>query len=411
MTAQSERLYEPGRGRFGLLADRPFRNLWLASWLSLLGSQISRIGLILYLFEQRDSVAGLALLVVLETLPGALVAPLAGTLIDRVNKRAVMILADLVRVVLLGAILVHPAPSVIYVVAAFHSIASAFFGPAKAAAIPLVVSRKRLPAANALDQGMANGVLVVGPIVGAEMLLGLGLHATLTVDILSYLASALFLVRVPIRQVQTPVEQRGSTMAETRSGWSYVAGHVLVLQLTLLFFISLVCTGLWVPLAPFFIRDFLGASERILGWQIAVTGLGTIAGAVAAPWLIRRYGKGHLLFAALLAEGVVMALYSQMPSLAASMLLMVAWGIAVSMIVVPFYSILQTVVEERFLGRVFSLVRQSENVALLGAMGVAMVLQAELPAQGILFAAGVVYIGLTAVLRFTRGGRVLVATR
>jgi MFS family permease len=399
------------RGRLGLLAEAPFRNLWLAGALSLAGSQVGRIGLILYLFRQYDSVPGLALLVVLETLPGVLIAPLAGTLVDRYDKRAVMVAADVARMLVLGAILLRPTLATIYVAAALHSVASAFFAPAKSAAVPLVVRRTQLPAANGLDQLAANGALVLGPILGAELLLGLGLAATLSLDILSYLASALLLLRVPVRSPEGGRQPAASTLADTRAGWSYMARHGLVLQLTVLFFVSLLCTGLWVPLAPFFIRDVLGGSQHILGLQIGLTGLGAAAGALLAPRVMRRFGGGATLLGALFAEALVMTVYSLLPSVAASSSLMCLWGLAVSMIVVPFYSILQEEVEERFLGRVFSVVRQSENVALVGAMGLAVMLEGQLPAQRIFLAAGLVYCALTAASSLTRGGRLLLATR
>ena len=70
-----------------LLRNGSFRNLWIASLLSALGSQVSKIGLLLYLFDTRGEVISIALLVVLETLPGAVAAPLAGAVVDGMNKQ------------------------------------------------------------------------------------------------------------------------------------------------------------------------------------------------------------------------------------------------------------------------------------------------------------------------------------
>ena len=107
-----------------VLGNRSFRNLWLASLLSMTGSQISRVGLILYVSSTGDSVLALALLLILELLPGALVAPLAGVVIDAYSKRVVMIVSDLLRMVFMLLIWWRPTPGMIYVMAALHSIAT-----------------------------------------------------------------------------------------------------------------------------------------------------------------------------------------------------------------------------------------------------------------------------------------------
>src|SRR5260370_13063718 len=105
--------------------------------LSMLGSQISRIALILYVFDRKGAVASLALLVVLDTLPGALVAPLAGAVVDGLSKRGVMVVTDVARMGFILLILARPSLGAIYVIAALRSIATAFFQPAHSAAIPL----------------------------------------------------------------------------------------------------------------------------------------------------------------------------------------------------------------------------------------------------------------------------------
>jgi MFS family permease len=392
-----------------------FRRLWLAGALSSLGSQLGRMGLILYLFERRGSAADLAILVVAETLPGTLAAPLAGMLVDRLGKRGILVGADLARFLSLPAVLVWPTPGVIYATAALHSVAAAFFQPARSAAVALVVPCEELPAANGADQAAANLMLVGGPVLGAELLLGAGLPATITADALSFLVSALLLWRLEVRAPRSldgeAPAAAGSALAATRAGWRYAAQHPLVPTLTFLLFVSLLCAGLWTPLAPFFLRGISGGSERLFGLQIGVTGAGAILGTVAAPRLVDRYGRGRTLLAALLAEGLIMTAYSQVLSELGSTLLMLLWGFAVSAILVPFYSLLQTVVEERFLGRVFALVRQGESLALVGAMGLAIALQGHLPIRVIFFAGGLFYFGLTAVVSATLGGRSLRATR
>lgn len=393
------------------LRNRPFRRMWLAGLLSLLGSQISRIGLLLHVSRTGDEVASLAVLVALETLPGALAAPLAGAVVDRFNKRSVMIASDLVRLLLMLAVLAHPTVGVIYLMAALHSVVTAFFEPAKLASIPLVVGPKELLRANGLDKSASNLTLILGPVVGAELLLGLGLSATLIIDALTFLLSAALLAGVDIRQDRKPSAWPSprAALAELGGGWGYLARHRLARHLNLLLFTSLVCVGIWTPLAPGFIRDQLGGSEAVLGWQFGAFGLGAALGGLWAPRLAERLGAGPALFLGFLAEGLLMSVYGLVPQLAASMLIIFVWGNVVSVALVPFYSILQEIVDEECQGRVFAVVKQSENVAVALAMPAAVLLNSFLNSRVIFLSAGLFYFGVVALSALSAGGRALLA--
>ncbi len=401
------------------LHNRSFRNLWLASLLSMLGSQISRIGLVLHVFKEHDTLSSLAFLVVLETLPGALVAPFAGALIDRFSKRDLMIASDVIRALLMATIFFRPTLGVIYVMAALHSVATVFFQPAKAAAIPLILDKEDIPQANGLDQSSSNLVLITGPIVGAQLLIFFGLGVTMVVDVLSFLVGALLISRVSIRAprgertaTEGDPESAGlSTLGEIREGWTYLRGHQLMLVLNLLLLNALLCAGIWMPLAPFFIRDYLGGAEDVLGWQIGVFGFGSVLGGLWAPRLTKRLGNGNTLILGMLGEGLSIAAYALTPHLAISMAMIFLWGIAASAVVVPFYSILQLVVDERFLGRMFTVVKQVENWGIVLAMLAAIVLHQAFSSQLILLAGGLLYFAVTAACVLTRSGRVLLATR
>ena len=396
-----------------VLGNRSFRNLWLASLLSMTGSQISRVGLILYVSSTGDSVLALALLLILELLPGALVAPLAGVVIDAYSKRAVMIVSDLLRMVFMLLIWWRPTTEMIYLMAALHSIATVFYLPAKSALIPAVVEESDWPSANGIDQSASSLTMVAGPIIGAELLILLGLNVTLIVDALSFLASALLIAGVKSRAItREHVElSLANTLHNVKAGWNYIVRHGLVLRLNVMVFVSLLCAGMWLPLAPSFVKDQLSGSSRLIGWQIGIFGLGAILGGLLAPLLLRRFGKGVMVFVGLLTEGISLTLYALVSHIGVSMLIMFGLGIVVSIVVVSFYSILQAVVEEPFLGRVFSIVKQSENLAIVLAMGMAVLLHSFLNSHVILLVAGLFYVVLMLASSFSRGGRLLLGTR
>lgn len=396
-----------------LLSSNPdFRNLWAAGVLSLTGSQISRIALVLHVFHQTSSLTDIALLIALENVPGIVCVPFAGVVVDRVNKRLVMILSDVGRIVCLAAIILHPSHPVIFVMIALHACGNFFFEPAKTASVPLVVSAADLPRANGLEQGSNHLVLIAGPLIGAELFTRAGLTAALMIDIGTFLGSILLLSRVRVRETgRRAAFAARATFGDMADGWRYIIRRQVVRHLVLMFFVSLLCVGLWLPLAPFFISDFLKGSDRLLGLQFAMFGCGGVIGALCVPALAARFGKGAVLSLALLLEGLTMALYSLVPNPAVSVGICLFWGVVVSAILVPYYSIMQERVEEGFLGRVFSVARQGESAATLLSVGIAVALHGVFSSNQILFAAGVAYTSIIALSAATLAGRELMQTR
>jgi MFS family permease len=155
----------------------------------------------------------------------------------------------------------------------------------------------------------------------------------------------------------------------------------------------------------------MGASEHLLGWQLSLFGVGAALGAMIAPKLVARFGSGITLFAGFLAEATCLSLYGMVSRATGSMVVVLILGVVLSIVVVPFYSILQTIVDEKFLGRVFSLVKQSESVAVVLAMIAAVTLQSFMGSHLIFLFAGLIYLSFTALSSLSPGGRALLATR
>jgi MFS family permease len=110
-----------------------------------------------------------------------------------------MILADAGRMACLVAILIHPSNSVIYLMIALHAIGGVFYEPAKSASVPLIVTTENLPRANGIQQSSNSVVMILGPIIGAELFTQLGLTVALIIDLATFVASILLISRLHIR--------------------------------------------------------------------------------------------------------------------------------------------------------------------------------------------------------------------
>src|SRR5437660_974260 len=136
-----------------LRQNRNFRLLYIGQAISQLGDWFNAVAVYALLLDLTGSATAVAWMLITQYLPVALVGPLAGVIVDRVNRRRLMIAADVLRgVVVLGLLFVRSAETVwiAYVVTALTMSASAFFEPARTATIPNITSSEELLPANAL---------------------------------------------------------------------------------------------------------------------------------------------------------------------------------------------------------------------------------------------------------------------
>lgn len=387
----------------------PFARLWAASSLTMLGGQVARVAVYLHVFGETESVAALTAMAVLEVLPVALLGPFGGLAADGLRKHRVLLGAGTLRVLALAAIAADPTPAVICAMLFVQALAMLAFEPVKSACVPLVVPAAQLDRANALEQAAGYAIMVAGPLAGTALAVRLGVIAALGAALALTAAGTLALVGLELPAGGSdPVGGLRRSFAADRFGLRYVARHTVPRSLVTLSVISLLATGLWWPLAPFFVRDALGSSVELVGVQAGVFGIGGLLGSAVAPAVSRRAGRGHLVLVALLSEGLVMLLYSLCRDPVPATLLCLAWGASVSGIVVPYYSILQQIVDGAVLGRVFALAKQGESLAVLASLGTAVALQGRFSAAGVYGLFATVYVVTVAAFATTTSARELV---
>ena len=215
-------------GYWALVAgNRNFRRLWGGTVISLLGDWFNTIALYVLVTELTGSPLALGAVFLTKMLPWALSAPLAGVLVDRYNRRRLMIGADLVRaVVVLGFLLIDEAGEVpwLYVLLSGQVVAGAVFTPAKSASIPNITSPAELLTANALMSATWSTMLAVGAALGGLAVEALGMHAVFWIDSATYLVSAGFIVATTIPQ-ETEAGEEGllrSAVREIVDGWQHI---------------------------------------------------------------------------------------------------------------------------------------------------------------------------------------------
>jgi len=181
-----------------LRENRNFRLLFFGQAISQLGDWFNAVAVYALLLDLTGSATAVAWMLITQYLPVALVGPLAGVVVDRVNRRRLMIAADLFRgVLILGLLLVRTADRVwiAYVVTALTMSASAFFEPARTSTIPNITSQGELLPANALAAATWSAMLAIGASVGGLVTAWLGRDVAFVINAASFFVSAIFITR------------------------------------------------------------------------------------------------------------------------------------------------------------------------------------------------------------------------
>ncbi|HVG44428.1 MAG TPA: MFS transporter [Longimicrobium sp.] len=338
---------------------RTFFLIWLANTVSTVGSGLTGFVLGFWVYRQTGSATQFALIAACSTLPAILLLPFAGAVVDRRDRRMVMILADLGSAICTGALAVLYASGAlqvwhIWLATALSSACAAFMLPANASITPLLVPKAQLGRANGLVQ-TGNALGIIAPVI-AGFLIGLvGVAGVMVVDLVTFFfAAAVFLaVRVPRPAASAEgARARGSIFRQALFGWGYLRRHRALFWLMMLFGLSNFFVSMVSVLVMPLILSF--TSVAVAGVLYGCGGAGMVAGGLAmSAWGgPKRRIHGVLGFMAL--GGVALILHSLAPSP-----LLIAFAAPLFLSTVPVVggsstSILQARVPGDVLGRVFA---------------------------------------------------------
>ena len=201
--------------------NRNYRLLFIGQTISQLGDWFNTVAVYALVLDLTGSATAVAWMMIVQFLPFAIVGPVAGVVVDRVNRRRLMIAADLLRgCSVLGFLLVRRPDQVwiAYVVMAVTVSASTFFEPARTATIPNITSSEELLPANALSSAFWSAMLAIGAAVGGLVTAIAGKDAAFLINAASFFLSAVFIAQTRYNAAPPPGNRPSNLAALT--GWS-----------------------------------------------------------------------------------------------------------------------------------------------------------------------------------------------
>jgi predicted MFS family arabinose efflux permease len=349
-----------------LTGNRDYRLLWFGQVVSQLGDWFNSVAVYALLLELTGSATSVALMIIVQFLPMALVGPVAGVVVDRLNRRMLMVAADLVRGVLVLGLLFVDGPGqvwLVYVLMGATVAATSFFEPARTASIPSVTGRDQLLTANALSSATWSTMLAVGAGVGGLVTAAFGRNAAFAINALSFFASAIFISRTRFAATPPAAPRAAGLVAMTGvpdliEGAKYVRSDRRVAALMFVKAAWGLAGGVLLLMTIFGERVFPvgGRAAAGIGLLYAARGVGAGLGPILArAWLGQRAGQMRRAIAPsfLLVSGFYLLL-GWAPGLTWACLAVAGSHAAGSVLWVFSTVLLQMSVPDRFRGRVFA---------------------------------------------------------
>ena len=346
-------------GPFDALAVPDYRQLWLGSLVSNIGSWMQMIGSGWLVLQLTGSPFWLGLVSCVAALPILAFSLPAGVLADRVDRRRLLLGAQLLACLLAGALAALTALGVIRIwhillITLLSGTVMAVHMPAWQAMIPDLVGKERLMAAVGLNSAAFNGAAVVGPALAGVLLGRAGPAACFALNTASYLAviAALWAIRTPC--VGGACGRNTTVVDSLREGLGFIRRRRLVFALFALAAVVSLAARPYLQLLPVFARDVLGGGPRTYGALMAANGAGALAGALLTAALGRVPRKGLLLLGSAATLALALIAFALTRHLAPALGLLVLVGGGTTLYMGATNSVLQTLAPDEVRGRVMS---------------------------------------------------------
>jgi MFS family permease len=343
--------------------DTDFRRYVAARLVSLTGAVVTAVALPVLVYRMSGSPFLTAAVTALEALPYLLVGLLAGALTDRWDRKRVMVSADAVNAALIGSV---PVAAWLDLLTVLHVLAVAFaaqavftfFDGANFGALPVLVGRDRVPAANAVVWSAASTIEVVAPPLAATGIAVVGPANLLVVDALSFVASAVAVRAIGRALHDTSRPRSATTLRAVRSdvveGLRFLLAHRGVRTMTFVGTLQSAAGGGFVALMVVWADRVLGIGTAGLrfGVLFGVWGIGGTLAALVLPRLLNHTDPTRLCQLALPASALLGVLTARATDWRLACLGLAGWGVAYQLVIVNSITYRQQVTPERLLGRV-----------------------------------------------------------
>ena len=297
-------LRRPSARQLAPLSVAGFRFLFLSTLGSSIGTLLAAIALAIDVKDRTNSGLWVGAVLVVEFLPTIVVGLTLGPLLDRLDRRSLMVGADLLRAAVFCALPFTSSVAGIVGLALVAGLATGFFRPAVYAGVPNLVPEDQLPEANALLQTVENVSWAIGPVLGGILTAAAGPHAAYWINAVSFGISALLVARIPKRLLQSETALTRGHWRDLKDGFSAVLHSRPLLAVLICWGIASLGIGAISLSEVFLAKNTLHAGDFGYGLLFGGIGTGLVIGSWSSSYIVERFGTSRAYTGALVVMAV-----------------------------------------------------------------------------------------------------------
>ncbi|MET0799550.1 MAG: MFS transporter [Actinomycetota bacterium] len=407
---------QPFRERIGILkplAVRDFAFLWTGMTVSMIGDGIYLVSIAWQVLSIENRPGALALVGIAWSLPQVVLVMASGALSDRVDRRVLMVAGDAIRFVAIGSLGVLSItdqltiPIVIGLVVVYGA-GQAVFQPAFTAITPTIVPADLLVQANSLAQLVRPfAMTLIGPLVGGLLITWFDVGVAFLADAATFAFSSVMILAMRSRRRSATDEEQGSFVGDVLEGLRYVRSQRWLLIAMVAATVSLLAVwGPWETLVPFVVKNDLGGEGSSLGFVFGAGGVGAVIAAAVfgqrgtlprkpvtamyLAWALGMFGTAGFGFVTSVWQAMAVAFVTEA---------------SITYLVVVWVTLVQRLVPDRLLGRVFALDWMISTMGVPLSFAITGPMAEAIGADATLIWAGAIGGTITLVFMFVQGAR------
>lgn len=358
---------------FVSLRRRDYRLLWLGQFSTNMGQWMDQVTRGWLIYQITGSAFQLGLATALRGLPLLFFGVLAGAVADRSNRKAQLILAQVVNallnVLLATLVLLHRVqPWHVYVTGVLAGTVQAFQQPARQTLISDIVGARHLMNALALNAMAMNVARAIGPAMAGILIVLTGTHGSYYVQAVMFVLATLWTIQmvVPARSPESAAARRELFWRSVAAGLTFVIQDRDIRTLMILAHGPLTLGMPYMSLLPIFAKDVLHGGASMQGLLTTIIGLGSVLGSLCVAAMQRRYSYGRTVVIGALAFGVTLLGFASARDITLSSICAFCIGLSVVTYQTQNQTLLQLLAPRHIRGRVMSIFLLNRGLVPLG---------------------------------------------